>query len=268
MATVMVVDDSLFMRNHLSKLLARNGYESILAENGEQAVHAYRRSKPNVVLMDITMPRKDGLQALTEIRELDSKAKVIMLTAVDQETGLALRSIFCVPLHVERSVIGVLEIADTEPNRFGMEDQTLSESLAVSAAVAIANARLYEAAQQELTERKRAEEALAQKAAELMGDYQYVLGASIGPCCYDVKDDVTTLFMNSYGDAVVTRRGRAYIDLKKAVIKDLGHEHMIGSLEYCTRCESRYFYSHRRGDNKKRNYAGIVVHKDPEAPSS
>ena len=43
------------------------------------------RLEPNVVLMDITMPRKDGLQALTEIRELDSRAKVIMLTAVDQE---------------------------------------------------------------------------------------------------------------------------------------------------------------------------------------
>lgn len=106
---------------------------------------------------------------------------------------------------------------------------------------------------------------IAKKAAALMGDYQYVLGASIGPCCYDVKGDVTTLFMHSYGDAVVTRNGRAYIDLKKAVIKDLGHEHMIGSLEYCTRCESRYFYSHRRGDNKKRNYAGVVVHKDLEA---
>ena len=43
------------------------------------------RLEPNVVLMDITMPRKDGLQALTEIRALDSRAKVIMLTAVDQE---------------------------------------------------------------------------------------------------------------------------------------------------------------------------------------
>jgi two-component system chemotaxis response regulator CheY len=85
MAKIMIVDDSLFMRNHLSKLLAKNGYETILAENGEQAVIAYRRASPDVVLMDITMPRKDGLQALTEIRELDIKAKVIMLTALDQE---------------------------------------------------------------------------------------------------------------------------------------------------------------------------------------
>jgi two-component system chemotaxis response regulator CheY len=85
MARIMIVDDSLFMRNHLSKLLARNGYEIILAENGEQAVVIYRQTSPDAVLMDITMPRKDGLQALTEIREFDSRAKVIMLTALDQE---------------------------------------------------------------------------------------------------------------------------------------------------------------------------------------
>jgi signal transduction histidine kinase len=86
---------------------------------------------------------------------------------VDQETGLTLRSILCVPLQTEGSVIGVLQIADTEPGRFGPDDQDLAESLAMSAAVAIANARLYEAAQQELAERKRAEEALAEKAVEL-----------------------------------------------------------------------------------------------------
>lgn len=85
MVTVMIVDDSLFMRNHLAKLLAKNGYQAIMVENGEQAVHAYRQGRPDAVLMDITMPRKDGLQALTEIREHDPKARVIMLTALDQE---------------------------------------------------------------------------------------------------------------------------------------------------------------------------------------
>jgi two-component system chemotaxis response regulator CheY len=85
MAKVMIVDDSLFMRNHLSILLAKNGYETVLAEDGEQAVIIYRQASPDAVLMDITMPRKDGLQALTEIREFDVKAKVIMLTALDQE---------------------------------------------------------------------------------------------------------------------------------------------------------------------------------------
>lgn len=86
---------------------------------------------------------------------------------VDQETGLTLHSILCIPLQTKGTVIGVLQIADTEPDRFGPDDQELAESLGMSAAVAIANARLYEAAQQELTERKRAEEALAQKATEL-----------------------------------------------------------------------------------------------------
>jgi two-component system chemotaxis response regulator CheY len=85
MATVMVVDDSLFMRNHLAKLLTKNGFEVVAAENGEQAVHTYRQDRPDAVLMDIMMPRKDGLQALTEIRAFDLKAKVIMLTAMDQE---------------------------------------------------------------------------------------------------------------------------------------------------------------------------------------
>ncbi len=85
MAKILIVDDSLFMRNHLSKLLSKNDYEIFMAENGEQAVREYRRAKPDAVLMDITMPRMDGLQALTEIRELDPQAKVIMLTALDQE---------------------------------------------------------------------------------------------------------------------------------------------------------------------------------------
>jgi two-component system chemotaxis response regulator CheY len=88
MAKVMVVDDSLFMRNHLSNLLTENGYQSIMVENGEHAVQIYRSDRPDVVLMDITMPQKDGLQALTEIRTYDSHAKVIMLTAMDQELAV------------------------------------------------------------------------------------------------------------------------------------------------------------------------------------
>ena len=85
MVKVMIVDDSLFMRNRLTKLLTEHGYEVIVAEDGEQAVHAYCRDTPDIVLMDITMPRKDGLQALAEICAFNSRAKVIMLTALNQE---------------------------------------------------------------------------------------------------------------------------------------------------------------------------------------
>lgn len=89
MAKIMVVDDSLFMRHRLTKLLIEHGYETILAENGEQAVHTYRQENPDAVLMDITMPRKDGLEALTEIHQLDPRAKVIMLTALNQRAAAA-----------------------------------------------------------------------------------------------------------------------------------------------------------------------------------
>ena len=84
MPKVMVVDDSLFMRNHLAKLLTEHSYEVILAENGEEAVKTYRSAKPDVVLMDVTMPQMNGLSALIEIRQFDRRAKVIMLTAMDE----------------------------------------------------------------------------------------------------------------------------------------------------------------------------------------
>lgn len=86
MQKVMVVDDAQFMRVRLSKLLTGHGYEVVEAENGEQAVQVYRLANPDAVLMDITMPQKDGLVALAEIRGFDPQAKVIMLTALGQES--------------------------------------------------------------------------------------------------------------------------------------------------------------------------------------
>jgi CheY-like chemotaxis protein/signal transduction histidine kinase/HPt (histidine-containing phosphotransfer) domain-containing protein len=87
---------------------------------------------------------------------------------VNQQTGLGLRSILSVPLRVKERVIGVLQVADTGTDRFKPTDLRLVEPLAANAAIAIENARLYEQAQQEIVERKRAEEALqeAKNAAE------------------------------------------------------------------------------------------------------
>ena len=84
MPKVMIVDDSLFMRNRLTKLLAKHEFETVTACDGVEAVTVYREARPDVVLMDITMPRMDGLEALAEIRQLDLASKVIMLTALDQ----------------------------------------------------------------------------------------------------------------------------------------------------------------------------------------
>jgi two-component system chemotaxis response regulator CheY len=85
MVKVMIVDDSMFMRNNLCKLLTQNGYETVTAADGQQAVNAYRLDKPDLVLMDITMPVMNGMDALAQIRLLDPAARVIMLTALDQQ---------------------------------------------------------------------------------------------------------------------------------------------------------------------------------------
>jgi len=85
MATFLVVDDAAFMRMRCVKLLKENGYETIEAENGQQAVAAYKASRPDAVLMDITMPEMDGLEALRAIMAHDLSARVAMVTALGQQ---------------------------------------------------------------------------------------------------------------------------------------------------------------------------------------
>lgn len=87
MATILIVDDTQFMRYRLAKLLHEHGFQTLEAENGEQALQVYQANRPDAVLMDITMPVKDGLTALAEIREYDPHAGVVMLTAVGQQAA-------------------------------------------------------------------------------------------------------------------------------------------------------------------------------------
>ena len=86
MAKVLVADDAMFMRNRTSKLLAANGYEVIEASNGEEAVKRYFEEKPDVVLMDITMPVLDGIEALKQMKAGDPNARVVMVTALGQKS--------------------------------------------------------------------------------------------------------------------------------------------------------------------------------------
>jgi two-component system, chemotaxis family, chemotaxis protein CheY len=86
MAKILIVDDAEFLRMRISKMLIGDGYEVIEAENGLKAVETYKSQHPDVVLMDITMPEMDGLTALKEIKAIDPKARVVMLTALGQES--------------------------------------------------------------------------------------------------------------------------------------------------------------------------------------
>ncbi len=86
MTKILIVDDAEFLRVRISKMLTSNGYEVLEAENGLNAVSAYKSSKPDAVLMDVTMPEMDGLAALKEIKAADPNARVVMLTALGQES--------------------------------------------------------------------------------------------------------------------------------------------------------------------------------------
>ena len=85
MTTILVVDDAAFMRMRMSKILSEAGYEVVQAENGIEAVAKYKGSRPDAVLMDITMPEMDGITALKEIRAHDPSARVAMVTALGQQ---------------------------------------------------------------------------------------------------------------------------------------------------------------------------------------
>ena len=90
MASVLVVDDTLFMRASIKQMLTANGHTVAgEASNGIEAVEKYVEVKPDVVLMDITMPDMDGLEALRLIKEKDPAAKVVMCTAMGQQAMVA-----------------------------------------------------------------------------------------------------------------------------------------------------------------------------------
>ena len=87
MAKILLVDDAAFMRMMLKNTLTQAGYTDLIeAEDGVKAVEAYTAEKPDLVFMDITMPNKDGLETLKEIKAMDPGATIVMCSAMGQET--------------------------------------------------------------------------------------------------------------------------------------------------------------------------------------
>ncbi|NLI66489.1 MAG: response regulator [Tissierellia bacterium] len=84
---VLIVDDAIFMRMKLKDILEKNGFQVVAeAQNGIEAIEKYKAEMPDLVTMDITMPEMDGITALKAIRQMDPKAKVIMCSAMGQQT--------------------------------------------------------------------------------------------------------------------------------------------------------------------------------------
>lgn len=89
MSTVLIADDSKFMRNYIKNVLQLHGYRDILeAADGLEAIDLYRQKRPDIVILDITMPHINGLTALKKIIKFDPEAKVIMCSAIGTEANV------------------------------------------------------------------------------------------------------------------------------------------------------------------------------------
>ena len=84
---ILIVDDAAFMRMMIRDILKKEGYEVVgEAKDGKEAVELYQELSPALVLMDITMPVMDGIEALKKIKEINPSAVVIMCSALGQSS--------------------------------------------------------------------------------------------------------------------------------------------------------------------------------------
>jgi two-component system chemotaxis response regulator CheY len=83
---ILIVDDASFMRMMIKDILTKNGFEVVgEAENGAKAIEKYKELDPLLVIMDITMPEVDGIQAVKEIKKINPDAKIVMCSAMGQQ---------------------------------------------------------------------------------------------------------------------------------------------------------------------------------------
>lgn len=83
---IMIVDDALFMQKLISGMLMKHDYKHIIfASDGEEAISLFDEHRPDIVLLDITLPKMSGITVLSEILKIDAKAKVVMCSAMGQE---------------------------------------------------------------------------------------------------------------------------------------------------------------------------------------
>ena len=86
MAKIMIVDDAVFMRSVIKGILESGGWtDTCEADDGDTAVEMYASERPDLTILDITMPRQDGIETLRQIKNINPAAKVIMCSAIGQE---------------------------------------------------------------------------------------------------------------------------------------------------------------------------------------
>ncbi|MDP4179474.1 MAG: response regulator [Bacillota bacterium] len=114
---ILIVDDAAFMRMMIKDILSKNGYEIAgEAENGARAIEKYKELAPDLVIMDITMPEVDGIQAVKEIRKLNTESKIIMCSAMGQQAMViesiqaGARDFIVKPFQAERVVEAVKKV--------------------------------------------------------------------------------------------------------------------------------------------------------------
>lgn len=85
MERILVVDDEVETCNVLKDFLVLKGYEAHVALNGEDAIKMVKEVRPHIVLLDMMMPGMGGIETLKEIKKVDSRVGVVMITAVADE---------------------------------------------------------------------------------------------------------------------------------------------------------------------------------------
>ena len=118
---VMIVDDLSFVKLVLKDIVEKAGFSVVaLASDGVEALELFREHRPQVVLLDITMPRMDGITALRQMRKIDPAASVIMCSALGQQRlivqaiGLGARDFIVKPFRPERVVGAIKKALDIE----------------------------------------------------------------------------------------------------------------------------------------------------------
>ncbi len=120
MAKILIADDDATVRALGVNILRQAGHQVFEAEDGAQAVSRYEDERPDAVLLDINMPRMDGMSTLVAVRRYDPKARVVMLTGlVDKQLAmkavkLGARDFVVKPYRVDRLLLAVSRLLEQE----------------------------------------------------------------------------------------------------------------------------------------------------------